>query len=138
LLEVFSKRSAQVEAAVAGKVTEFRHREGRDPTTWERAALTREASADTRARKTGHGVTDLLTRWTSEAAELGWTSKHLAAVVNAARVEPTGGRPEVVTVEAVVDQLSVSGSTWGRADVLRAICDLQRPVPTWRPTPVPR
>jgi hypothetical protein len=30
-----------------------------------------------------------------------------------------------VTVEQVVDQLSTSGSTWTRADVLRAICDLQ-------------
>ncbi len=31
----------------------------------------------------------------------------------------------MVTVEQVIDQLSASGSTWTRADVLRAICDLQ-------------
>ena len=34
----------------------------------------------------------------------------------------------MVTVDEVIDQLSVSGSTWARADVLRAICDLQPPV----------
>ena len=63
LLAVFSKRAGQVDAALAAKVDEFRSREGRDPTRWERAALTREASADTRAHKTGHGVSDLRTRW---------------------------------------------------------------------------
>jgi AAA domain len=30
-----------------------------------------------------------------------------------------------VTVEHVIDQLSASGSTWTRGDILRAICDLQ-------------
>ena len=34
----------------------------------------------------------------------------------------------MVTVDEVIDRLSVSGSTWTRADVLRAICDLQPPV----------
>ena len=43
LLEVFSKRAGQVDDALAVKVGEFRRREGRDPTTWERAALCREA-----------------------------------------------------------------------------------------------
>ena len=42
---------------------------------WERAALCREASADTRAHKTGNGVADLRTRWAAEAAELGWTAE---------------------------------------------------------------
>ena len=51
LLEVFSKRTAQVDAALAAKVAEFRERQGRDPTAWERAALTREAAVDTRAHK---------------------------------------------------------------------------------------
>ena len=79
LLAVFSKRTSEVEAALAGKVAEFRSREGRDPSRWERAALTREASADTRAKKSGTGVTDLPTRWTSEAADLNWTAQALAA-----------------------------------------------------------
>ncbi len=126
LLEVFSKRAGQVEDALAAKVGEFRRREGRDPTTWERAALCREASADTRACKTGNGVGGLRTRWAAEAAELDWTPSRVAAAVDGAglRREPV----PMVTVEEVIDQLSVSGSTWTRADVLRAICDLQPPV----------
>jgi conjugative relaxase-like TrwC/TraI family protein len=68
LLEVFSKRAGQVEAALAVKVDEFRHRQGRDPSRWERAALCREASADTRVHKTGNRVSDLATRWQGEAA----------------------------------------------------------------------
>ncbi len=128
LLEVFSKRAGQVDAALAAKVGEFRHREGRDPTAWERAALCREASADTRAHKTGNGVGDLRTRWAAEAAELDWTPSRLVAAIDAAAVERSGQVPEVVTVDEVIDRLSVSGSTWARADVLRAICDLQSPV----------
>ena len=38
LLEVFSKRTVQVDAALGAKVDEFRARQGRDPTRWERAA----------------------------------------------------------------------------------------------------
>jgi hypothetical protein len=34
-----------------------------------------------------------------------------------------------VTVDEVLDELSARGSTWTRADVLRAICDLQPPAP---------
>jgi conjugative relaxase-like TrwC/TraI family protein len=126
LLDVFAKRTGQVDDALAGKVAEFHAREGRDPTRWERAALCREASADTRVHKTSHGVSDLRTRWQAEAAEVGWAARRLVAEVGAAgrrRVEPPP-----LTVEAVVDGLSVSGSTWTRADVLRAICDHQSTV----------
>ena len=38
LLDSFSKRTVQVEAALAGKGREFRDREGRDPSRWERAS----------------------------------------------------------------------------------------------------
>ncbi len=70
LLETFSKRSSQVDAALTVKLEVFCDREGRDPTRWERAALTREASADTRGHKTGNGAADLQTRWTAEAEAL--------------------------------------------------------------------
>jgi conjugative relaxase-like TrwC/TraI family protein len=120
LLDVFSKRAGQVDDAFAAKVGEFRQRQGRDPTRWERAALCREASADTRAHKTGNGVGDLRTRWMAEAAEAGWTPDRLVAVLNATRDEPT----PAVTIADVIDVLSVSGSTWTRADVLRALCDV--------------
>ena len=129
LLEMFSKRSSQVDTALAVKLGEFRDREGRDPTRWERAALTREASVDTRGHKTGNGVTDLQTRWTAEAAALGWTAVDLVdSIIDTGRelnAEPT---PRVTTAQ-VVEALSVGGSTWNRADVIRALCDVQRPLP---------
>ncbi len=77
LLAVFSKRSGDIDVALAAKVDEFRHREGREPSRWERAAMTREASADTRSRKSGHGAADLATRWQTEAADVGWTVDRL-------------------------------------------------------------
>jgi conjugative relaxase-like TrwC/TraI family protein len=129
LLETFSKRSSQVDVALAVKLEVFRDREGRDPTRWERAALTREASADTRGHKTGNGVTDLQTRWTSEAAALGWTAVDVTDSITSTgrqlNAEPT---PRVTTAQ-VVEALSVGGSTWNRADVIRVLCDVQRPLP---------
>ena len=125
LLEVFSKRAQQVDAALAVKVDEFRLRQGRDPSRWERAALEREASADTRAHKTGHGVSDLATRWRDEAEALGWSPRRLVTALEATGREPAQRPAPTVTVEQVIDHLSASGSTWTRADVLRAICDLQ-------------
>ncbi len=84
LMERFSKRSAEVEAALHRKLDGFYAREGREPTRFERAALEREAAADTRAHKTGNGVPDLRTRWLTEAADLGITPDSLIASINAA------------------------------------------------------
>jgi conjugative relaxase-like TrwC/TraI family protein len=139
LLEVFSKRAAQVDTALAAKVGEFRRQEGRDPTAWERAALTREASADTRTHKSGHGVADLRTRWLDEAADVGWTPKQLTDVIQAGAAHTGPGSAATVTLDTVVDALSATGSTWNRADVVRVICNLQPPVsplsgPRWAAT----
>ena len=122
LLEAFSKRTVQVDAALAGKVEEFRGREGRDPSRWERAAMEREAAADTRSRKTGQSVVDLQSRWRDEAKELGWTAGRFTEGLTAAAHEHPAPTP--VTVDRVLDQLSTIGSTWTRADVMRAVCDL--------------
>ena len=70
------------------KLDEFRHREGREPSPKERAALEREASADTRGRKSGLGVADLATRWQGEAAEVGWTVEQLVEARPAGRRRP--------------------------------------------------
>ena len=51
LLEQFSKRAAQVDAALGGEARRVPPREGRDPTAVERAALEREAAADTRCTR---------------------------------------------------------------------------------------
>ena len=124
LLAVFSKRTAQVDAALATKVEEFRLRDGRDPTRWERAALTREAAADTRAGKTGVDAGRLADRWRDEAASLGWTRKQLLEAVAATRDR----QPQrVPTLAEVIDRVSATASTWTRADVVQAICDLDPP-----------
>ncbi|MGH9192390.1 MAG: MobF family relaxase [Acidimicrobiales bacterium] len=126
LVGAFSKRTGQVDTALADKITDFRDREGRDPSRWERAALTREAASDTRAAKTGASTGDLATAWREEAAALGWTADRVVTAMRAAaRATPAS---EPVTLAEVVEQLSARGSTWTRADVLRAVCDLAPPV----------
>ena len=95
LLDVFSKRSAAIGVAMVAKLDEFRQREGREPSRFERAALDREASADTRSRKSGHGAADLATRWQAEAAEVGWTVDQLDdAIERAARQRRLGRRAD--------------------------------------------
>jgi conjugative relaxase-like TrwC/TraI family protein len=84
LRAVFSKRGEEVAAALKVKVDEFRHREGRSPTRFERAAMEREAAADTRGHKSGLGAGELATRWQTEAEELGWTAERLVAEVERA------------------------------------------------------
>ncbi len=126
LLDAFSKRAVQVDAALADKVAEFREREGRDPTRWERAALTREAAEDTRATKTHLAPGDLSAHWRDQAAALGWTPGRLLAEMRAAaRRAPDVEAP---TVGSVIEQLTTSGSSWSRAEILLAICDQTQPV----------
>jgi conjugative relaxase-like TrwC/TraI family protein len=137
LLDAFSKRTTQVDAALDAKVREFRDRQGRDPSRWERAALTREAASDTRATKTGAPATQLATAWRQEAAALGWTPDRLVTAMRAAARAAPARQP--LTLAEVVEQLSACGSTWTRPDVLRAVCDLAPPAshmagPDWART----
>jgi DNA transposition AAA+ family ATPase len=126
LLEAFSKRTAQVDAALADKVGGFREREGRDPSRWERAALTREAAEDTRVAKTHTSSADLAAVWRTEAAALGWTRERVVAGTRAAALTPAVAKG--VTFPDVIELCSTKGSSWTRADVLQAICDLAPPV----------
>ena len=107
LLDVFSKRTHQVDHSLTTKIEEFRGRQGRDPTRWERAALTREAAADTRGRKTGLGVDDLDARWQSEAARLGWDADRVLESIRSTDRTVVGS----VTVDEVIDRLSTLGSS---------------------------
>jgi len=126
LLGVFSKRTADIDAALADKLDDFRQREGREPSRWERAALTREASADTRSGKSGHGAVDLATRWRTEAADVGWTVELLDASIDEAAADRAAAEP--LLVADVVGGVSEQRSSWTRAEVMQAICDVQRPV----------
>jgi conjugative relaxase-like TrwC/TraI family protein len=127
LLAAFSKRTRQVDKLLAVKVGEFRAREGRDPTRWERAALTREAAEDSRAAKTRTSTGALSSRWTDEATTMGWTGERVVAAMRAAARQAPAVEPTLRVAE-VVEQLSALGSTWTRQDVIHAICDLAPPV----------
>ncbi len=126
LLDAFSKRTAQVDAALAEKVSAFREREGRDPSRWERAALTREAAQDSRAAKTQASATSLAQRWADEATALGWTPARLTTAMRSSPRHVAGA--DTLDLADVLELLSANGSTWTRAEVLQAVCDLARPL----------
>jgi conjugative relaxase-like TrwC/TraI family protein len=128
LLEEFSKRSVQVERAYQRLLADFYAREGRDPISKEDGAMRRQAAADTRGHKSGHGAGDLRSRWLAEAATVGVTAETLADSIRTAAVD----RPEVdqsVTVGEVIATVAEQRSAWHRFDVLQAICDIARPQP---------
>lgn len=128
VLEVFSKRTAQVDAAFEAKLIEFWNREGRDPTAKERGALGREAAADTRGHKTGAASEDLRSLWQSEAVALGVTARGLtASIESAARARPT--ERQQVTAGDIVTALAEQRSAWHHLDVTQALCDTLRPIP---------
>ncbi len=128
LLDAFSKRAQQVADYLEIKLMGFRESEGRDPTRWERAAITREAAADSRRHKTGAPVTDLRQAWRDEAAELGWTGSRLTETLATARRSRT--RKSEVSEKEVIDQLSAASSTWLPIDVMRVLCDTLPPTGT--------
>jgi conjugative relaxase-like TrwC/TraI family protein len=127
LLDVFSKRAAEVATALDSKLEKFGRREGREPSPFERAAMEREAAVDTRGRKTGMTVTDLRPRWHAEAKDLGITPQSLTRTIQAAgrQVEP----PQPLTVGDALTVLAERSSVWHRMDVLEALTDTLRPKP---------
>jgi hypothetical protein len=128
LLEEFSKRSVQVERAYQRLLADFYTREGRDPIPKEDGAMRRQAAADTRGHKSGHGAGDLRSRWLAEAATVGVTAETLADSINAAAVNQAEVE-QSVTVGDVIAAVAEQRSAWHRFDVLQAICDIARPQP---------
>jgi len=128
LLHQFSKRAHDIAIEMDHRVAEFIESNGREPSHREFSAMEREASGDTRARKTGLGATELRARWTREAATLGHDSVALVDAVNTeAQRRPLKALP--IAVADVLELLAERGSTWNRLDVLRAISDLATPQP---------
>lgn len=127
MLDVFSKRAAQVNRALIAKEAEFREREQREPSRFERAAMRREAAADTRRSKTGAVVPDLRSRWLTEAHDIGITPASLVAGIEAAarQQEPV----QRTTASDIERSLVERKSTWHRCDVLRTLTDELRPRP---------
>lgn len=125
LLGVFSKRAAQVDVETDARIEEFEAREGRAPSRFERAAIEREAAADTRVKKTGTAAAELRSVWRQEARDLGYTPRSVIDAVN------TAGRaqsePAKTTVAEIVTALSERKSVWHDLDVLREITDRFQP-----------
>jgi conjugative relaxase-like TrwC/TraI family protein len=120
LLAVFSKRAAQVDLETDARVEEFEAREGRAPSRFERAAIEREAAADTRVKKTGTAA-EWRSVWRQEAADLGHTPRSLIdKVITAGRAQR---EPAKITVAEIVTALSDRKSVWHDLDVLREITD---------------
>ena len=128
LLEEFSKRSVQVERAYQRLLADFYAREGRDPISKEDGAMRRQAAADTRGHKSGHGAGDLRSRWLAEAATVGVTAETLTHSINAAARNQAEVEPSV-TVGDVIGAVAEQRSAWHRFDVLQAVCDVARSQP---------
>ena len=127
LLDAYSKRAHEVADAFTDKLTVFTTREGREPSSFERAAMEREAAVDTRGRKTGMTITDLRPRWQTEAKDFGITPASLVRDIRVAgrETEPV----QHTTVADVRAALSEQSSVWHRMDVLRTLTDTLRPHP---------
>ena len=127
LLAVYSKRAAQVDVETTARVMEFEDREGRAPSRFERAAIEREAAADTRVKKTGTAAAELRTVWRQEAQDLGFTPRGVIDAVNASGRAQS--EPAKTTVAEIVSALSDRKSVWHDLDVLREITDRFQPRP---------
>ncbi|CAB4548595.1 MAG: relaxase domain-containing protein [Actinobacteria bacterium] len=125
LLAAFSKRAAQVDVETEARIEEFEAREGRAPSRFERAAIKREAAADTRVKKTGTAAAELRGVWRKEAADLGYTPGSVIDAVNTAGRAQT--EPAKTTVAEIVTALSERKSVWHDLDVLREITDRFQP-----------
>ena len=66
------------------------------------------------------------TRWQAEAAAVGLTVERLVEGVQRAAADRSPA--DLVTVTEVVEAVSAEHSSWGRPDVIQAICHLHRPV----------
>lgn len=128
LLAVFSKRAAEIDTGTADEVDEFWRREGCAPSRHEVALMERKVAAESRARKTGLTAAELWTQWRDEAAAVGVTPHSLVESVEQAAAEHPPTHRDL-PIAPIVEALELGASTWHRADVLRTICDLIRPVP---------
>ena len=127
LIAQFSKRAADIDIEMDERVGAFIDEIGREPTRFERAAIEREVSRDTRAPKTGRSPAELRARWIAEAAALGIDVRSLtASIAAAARNAPTR---HPVSVESILAELAEHRSVWHRLDILRTLCDLTPPQP---------
>ena len=95
LMELWSKRTAQVTDEAEPAIAGYEQQLGRPLTSAERTAVSKVAVLKTRPTKETVDMPRLAERWTGEAAAAGWDGPTLEAAVAAAR-QPRPGREEVV------------------------------------------
>jgi len=140
LLEVFSRRAAQVQDAVGVKADRFRAANGREPSRREWGIIARDAAKESRPRKQqGRSADRLRAEWLVTASGLCEDPAALVGVVGAvgerARrdgerfwVTGAGGRmlrmderARERLVEEVLAALAVQASAWTRAEIEREV-----------------
>ena len=77
LIQLWSKRTAEIDAEAAERISEYEHLLGRTLTGAERAGVVKTAVLKTRARKQHPDLSALHATWTAEAARVGWTAERL-------------------------------------------------------------
>ncbi|MGH9192073.1 MAG: MobF family relaxase [Acidimicrobiales bacterium] len=120
LRERFSQRTAAVEARAGELIAEAEAVLGRELTPKGRRRIYKVAVLETRTAKDGGGESDegLFDRWRAEAVAAGWDPDRWINEVVHRQALPVLERP--VAVDAVLEDLSRSRSTWCRRDVVRA------------------
>jgi len=125
LIEVFSKRRHDVERRGAQRIATLEARLGRTLTDDERAEQYQFATYDTRPAKTGHDDEAALGgRWRTEAETAGWDPERWLPDTLGRACLDVGVCQEVAdpaVVAEVVAELAEARSTWGRAEVAKAI-----------------
>jgi conjugative relaxase-like TrwC/TraI family protein len=126
LIKHFSKRRKEVEVRGAQRIAAAEARLGRMLTDDERAEQYQFAAYDTRPAKADYeDEATLGGRWWTEAAEAGWAPERwLAATLGRTQERDRAVSPEVAepaVVDELVAELAGARSTWGRAEVAKAV-----------------
>ena len=124
VLEQFSKRAAQIEAAAEAKVAELEAALGRGLEADERGGIYRLAVLDTRAPKHHAHMDDrtLYGRWAAELRECGYEPRvlvHEALTVRRAVSKPARGVDELARL--VLAEVTGERATFARRDVAQAV-----------------
>ena len=143
LLAAFSSRSAALRTAARPLIEDAERAKARPLTRGERAAILQRAALDTRPDKPDQPMTteELVGRWRTEANRVGhpaasWLDRVVSPISRRATLDPSppAGPSPGVDAAAVLEAVAAASSTFGRADVVKAVARL---LPAAVPMPGP-
>jgi conjugative relaxase-like TrwC/TraI family protein len=120
LLTLWSKRTTAIEADASPRIAEYESVLGRSLTASERVAVVKTAVLKTRPGKDHPELSALHARWTTEAAQLGFTPDRVLAAVQAA----AGGERPVPRAEVDAELLLGAVQAAGRARAVFSRADV--------------